>query len=52
MSKVRPLTPRACLRQFVLMDVQQQRVVVYVYELVADEVKVKKIDHMKAAQAC
>ena len=34
---------------FVLMDVQQQRVVVYVYELVAGEVKVKKIDHTKAA---
>ena len=36
---------------FVLMDVQQQRVVVYVYELVNDEVKVKKIDHTKAAPA-
>ena len=36
---------------FVLMDVQQQRVVVYVYELVGGEVKVKKIDHAKAAPA-
>ena len=33
------------------MDVQQQRIVVYVYELVADEVKVKKIEHTKAAAA-
>ena len=37
--------------QFVLMDVQQQRIVVYVYELVAEEVKVKKIEHTKAAVA-
>lgn len=36
---------------FVLMDVQQTRIVVYVYELVADEVKVKKIEHTKAAAA-
>ena len=34
--------------QFVLMDVQQQRIVVYVYELFGDEVKVKKIEHQKA----
>jgi hypothetical protein len=33
------------------MDVQQQRIVVYVYELVAEEVKVKKIEHTKAAVA-
>jgi len=32
---------------FVLMDVQAQRVVIYVYELVNDEVKVKKIEHTK-----
>jgi len=32
---------------FVLMDVQQQRIVVYVYELVGEEVKVKKIEHTK-----
>lgn len=37
-----------CCAQFVLMDVQQQRIVVYVYELVGDEVKVKKIEHQKA----
>ena len=36
---------------FVLMDVQQQRIVVYVYELIADEVKVKKIEHQKAVQS-
>ena len=36
---------------FVLMDVQQQRVVIYVYELVGEEVKVKKIEHTKAAAA-
>ena len=34
---------------FVLMDVQAQRVVVYVYELVGEEVKVKKIEHKKAS---
>ena len=34
---------------FVLMDVQQQRIVVYVYELVDDEVKVKKIEHTQSA---
>jgi vacuolar protein sorting-associated protein 29 len=33
------------------MDVQQQRVVIYVYELVGEEVKVKKIEHTKAAAA-
>lgn len=36
---------------FVLMDVQAQRVVVYVYELLGDEVKVKKIEHIKAPAA-
>ena len=35
-------------RQFVLMDVQSTRIVVYVYELFGDEVKVKKIEHQKA----
>ena len=33
------------------MDVQQQRIVVYVYELVGDELKVKKIEHTKAGAA-
>ena len=47
-------SPSFCLDKeptpsFVLMDVQaQQRVVVYVYELVGEEVKVKKIEHSKA----
>lgn len=36
---------------FVLMDVQQQRAIVYVYELVEGEVKVKKIEHTKVAAA-
>jgi vacuolar protein sorting-associated protein 29 len=36
---------------FVLMDVQAQRVVVYVYELLGEEVKVKKIEHNKAPAA-
>uniref|UniRef100_A0A7S2JKV8 Vacuolar protein sorting-associated protein 29 n=1 Tax=Haptolina brevifila TaxID=156173 RepID=A0A7S2JKV8_9EUKA len=36
---------------FVLMDVQQTRVVIYVYELVGEEVKVKKIEHAKAPAA-
>ena len=42
-----PPASSAC--QFVLMDVQQQRIVVYVYELVSEEVKVKKIEHTKSA---
>ena len=29
------------------MDVQAQKVVVYVYELLGDEVKVKKIEHAR-----
>jgi len=33
---------------FVLMDVQQQKCVIYVYELVGEEVKVKKIEHLKS----
>lgn len=47
-------SPSFCLDKeptpsFVLMDVQaNQRVVVYVYELVGEEVKVKKIEHSKA----
>ena len=33
---------------FVLMDLQGQNAVTYVYEMKADEVKVKKVDHTKA----
>ena len=33
---------------FVLMDVDEEHVVVYVYELVDGEVKVDKIDYQKA----
>jgi vacuolar protein sorting-associated protein 29 len=33
---------------FVLMDLQGQNVVTYVYEMVDEEVKVKKIEHAKA----
>ncbi len=36
---------------FVLMDVTANRVVVYVYELKGDEVKVQKIEHSKAEAA-
>ena len=34
---------------FVLMDLQGTKAVTYVYELVNDAVKVKKIEHTKAA---
>ena len=36
---------------FVLMDVQGATMTTYVYELIDDEVKVKKIEHQKAAAA-
>lgn len=36
---------------FVLMDVTASRAVVYVYELVGEELVVKKIEHTKAAAA-
>ena len=34
---------------FVLMDLQGQNVVTYVYEMVDGDVKVKKIEHTKGA---
>ena len=36
---------------FVLMDVQGATMTTYVYKLIDDEVKVKKIEHQKAAAA-
>ncbi|KAL1527064.1 hypothetical protein AB1Y20_015748 [Prymnesium parvum] len=36
---------------FVLMDISGSKVITYVYELHGDEVKVKKIDHVKAPPA-
>ena len=36
---------------FVLMDITGSKVITYVYELHGEEVKVKKIDHVKAPPA-